>query len=93
MDLATDDQRAWALAPSLVLVRADGVLAWTNPATGTTCRLDPDGEYAVLRRSGERTVPVVAGQVRVEDAERIAAAPDEEPARRAAAQAILAVDR
>ena len=90
MDLATDDQRAWALGPSLVLAREGDVLAWTNPDTGTSCRLEPDGAYVVLRQNG---VPVVAGQVRTEDAERIAAAPDEAAARRAAAHAILAVDR
>ena len=90
MDLATDDQRAAALGPSLVLTREGDVLTWTNPATGTSCRLETDGAYAVRRQGG---VPVVAGQVRSEDAERIAAAPDDAAARRAAAHAILVVDR
>ena len=38
MDLTTDDHRAWALAPHLVLVgAAAGSIEWMNPETGTAC--------------------------------------------------------
>ena len=64
MDLTTDDDRAWALAPHLVLVRASpGSIEWMNPETGTTCQLDSQGDYVVLRKVGDRIMPVVAGQI------------------------------
>ena len=64
-----------------------------NPETGTTCRLDPEGEYVVLRRVGDRIVPVVAGQILHDEAASLFEDPDVGArARRAAAHAIVAVD-
>jgi hypothetical protein len=97
MDLSTDDHRAWALAPHLVLVdeaTADegGETVWLNPETGTTCHLEASGEYVVMRRRGERYAPVVAGRVPPEDADTVLADPEAVRARRAVAHAIVAVD-
>ena len=92
MDLATDDQRAWHLAPHLVLLDRESDLAWLNPETGTTCVLEPDGDYVVLRRNGERYAPVVAGQLASADAHTLRSDPDGVLTRRAVAHAIVAVD-
>ncbi len=93
MDLTTNDQRAWALAPHLVLVGSSaGSVEWMNPETGTTCRLDPQGEYVVLRRVGDRIMPVVAGQILHDEAASLFEEPESVRARRAAAHAIVAVD-
>jgi hypothetical protein len=93
MDLTTDDPRAWSLAPHLVLVSqsADEV-SWLNPETGTTVVLEPTGEYVVMRRSGARYAPVVAGQVPADDAKALRTDPDGVRTRRAVAHAIVAVD-
>jgi len=93
VDVTTDDQRAWTLAPHLVLVGASaGSVEWMNPETGTTCQLDPQGEYVVLRKVGGRIVPVVAGQILHDEAASIFEDPESVRARRAAAHAIVAVD-
>lgn len=93
MDPSTDDQRAWTLAPHLVVVSASPeVVSWLAPETGTTCQLEANGDYVVLRRVGERVTPVVAGQLLVEQAAAICADPDSVTSRRAAAHAIVAVD-
>jgi hypothetical protein len=93
VDLTTDDRRAWTLAPHLVLVGASaGSIEWMNPETGTTCQLDADGEYVVLRRVGDRITPVVAGQILRDSAASLFEDPDSVRARRAAAHAIVAVD-
>jgi hypothetical protein len=93
VDLRTNDQRAWHLAPHLVLVGAsDESVEWMNPETGTTCQLDPHGEYLVLRRLGNRIVPVVAGQILHDEAASLFEDPESVRARRAAAHAIVAVD-
>jgi hypothetical protein len=93
MDLTTDDPRAWSLAPHLVLVTegADEV-SWLNPETGTTVTLEPSGEYVVMRRTGARYAPVVAGHVPADDAETLRTDPDGLRSRRAVAHAIVAVD-
>ena len=93
MDLATKDQRAWTLAPHLVVVGASpGSVEWMNPETGTTCQVHPRGEYVVLRRIGDRVTPVVGGQILVDEAASLFDDPDSVRARRAAAHAIVAVD-
>jgi hypothetical protein len=92
VDLATEDQRAWRLAPHLVLLDQGSDTVWLNPETGTTCLLEPNGEYVVMRRSGTRYAPVVAGQVPAADAVQLREAPDSVRSRRAVAQAIVAVD-
>jgi hypothetical protein len=93
VDLTTDDQRAWALAPHLVLVGASAdSVEWMNPETGTTCQLDPEGEYVVLRRVRDHVTPVVAGQILRDSAAAIFGAPESVRARRAAAHSIVAVD-
>jgi hypothetical protein len=63
-----------------------------NPETGTTCQLDPNGDYVVLRRVGDRITPVVAGQVLPDEAAGLLEDPESVSARRAAAHAIVAVD-
>lgn len=93
MDLGTEDQRAWTLAPHLVLVDHGPETIWLNPETGTTCLLEPNGEYVVMRRTGERYAPVVAGQVGADDTALLRGEPDGVKARRAVAHAIVAVDR
>lgn len=94
MDLTTTDERAWSLAPSLLLSGGSPhAQAWTNPATGTACVLEPSGAYVVLRRAGERLTPVVAGEVLRAAASALLASPDATASRRAAAHAIVAVDR
>lgn len=93
MDLTTDDQRAWALAPHLVVVGVtESSIEWMNPETGTICRLEPDGGYAVLRRVKDRFRPVVAGQILLHEADQLREEPDAVRSRRAAAHAIVAVD-
>jgi hypothetical protein len=93
VDLTTDDQRAWTLAPHLVVVGASAVsVEWMDPETGITCRVDPRGEYAVLRRVGDRVAPVVAGQILPDEAASLFADPESVRARRAAAHAIVAAD-
>ena len=93
MDLTTNDQRGWTLAPHLVVVGASaGSVEWMNPETGTTCQVDPLGKYAVLRRVGDRVLPVVAGQILADEAKALFHDPDSVRARRAAAHAIVAVD-
>ena len=94
MDLATDDPRAWTLAPHLVLVGASSdAVQWMNPETGTTCEVHPLGEYVVLRRVGDRVAPVVGGQILADEAAALFDDPDSVRARRAAAHAIVAVDQ
>ena len=93
MDLTTDDNRAWALAPHLVLVGASaGTIEWMNLETGTTCQLDSQGDFVVLRKVGDRIVPVVAGQILHDAAASLFEDPESVRARRAAAHAIVAVD-
>lgn len=93
MDLGTDDHRAWNLAPHLVAVGASArSIEWMNPETGTTCQVDPTGEYVVLRRVNDRVTPVVAGQILPDEATSLFHDPDSVAARRAAAHAIVAVD-
>jgi len=93
VDLGTDDHRAWSLAPHLVVVGAStGSIEWMNPETGTTCQVDPAGEYVVLRRVNDRVTPVVAGQILPDEADALFKDPDSVAARRAAAHAIVAVD-
>ena len=93
MDLTTDDARAWALAPHLVLVGVStGSIEWMNPETGTTCQLGSQGDYVVLRRIGDRIVPVVTGQILHDAAASLFEDPESVRARRAAAHAIVAVD-
>ncbi len=93
MDLTTVDSRAWALAPHLVLVGAShGSIEWMNPETGTTCQLDAQGDYVVLRKVGDRVTPVVAGQILHDAAASVFEDPESVRARRAAAHAIVAVD-
>jgi hypothetical protein len=93
VDLRTDDHRAWSLAPHLVVVGASaGSVGWMNPETGTTCRLDSQGEYVVLRKVGDRIMPVVAGQILRDAAASLFEDPESVRARRAAAHAIVAVD-
>lgn len=93
MDLRTDDQRAWRLAPHLVLLDRDSDLAWLDPETGTTCVLEPDDDYVVLRRTGDRYAPVGTGRLACDDARCLREDPDGVRARRAVAHAIVAVDR
>ena len=94
MDLTTDDQRAWALAPHLVLVGATaGSIEWMNPETGTTCQLDSQGDFVVLRKVGDRIMPVVAGQILRDAAASVFEDPESVRSRRAAAHAIVAVDQ
>ena len=93
MDLTTEDNRAWALAPHLVLIGASaGSVEWMNPETGTTCQLDSQGDYVVLRKVGGRITPVVAGQILRDAAASLFDDPESVRARRAAAHAIVAVD-
>jgi len=93
VDLTTDDARAWALAPHLVLVGVStGSIEWMNPETGTTCQLGSQGDYVVLRRIGDRIVPVVTGQILHDAAASLFEDPESVRARRAAAHAIVAVD-
>jgi hypothetical protein len=93
VDLSTNDHRAWTLAPHLVVVGASaGSVEWMNPETGTTCQVDPTGEYVVLRRVNERVTPVVAGQILPDEAVALFKDPESVEARRAAAHAIVAVD-
>ena len=94
MDLSTDDQRAWTLAPHLVVLGASGSsVEWMNPETGTTCQVHPLGEYVVLRRVGDRVTPVVGGQILADEAAALFDDPESVRARRAAAHAIVAVDQ
>ena len=69
-----------------------GSIEWMNPETGTTCQVDPPGEYVVLRRVGDRITPVVAGQILPDEAASLFDDPESVRARRAAAHAIVAVD-
>jgi hypothetical protein len=93
MDARTEDQRAWALAPHLVVMTVgDDAVSWLNPGTGTTCQLDAEGDYVVLRRVADRVAPVVAGTIPLADAASLVGDPDAVGARRAAAHAIVAVD-
>jgi len=93
VDLTTDDERAWALAPHLVLVGVSPrSIEWMNPETGTTCQLDAQGDYVVLRKVGDRIMPVVAGQILSDAAASLFEDPESVRARRAAAHAIVAVD-
>jgi hypothetical protein len=93
VDLKTEDQRAWALAPHLVLVGSSAsTVEWMNPETGTTCQLDLEGEYVVLRRVRDRVTPVVGGQILRDSAAAIFEDPESVRSRRAAAHAIVAVD-
>jgi hypothetical protein len=93
VDLTTGDHRAWTLAPHLVLVGSSvSSVEWMNPETGTTCQLDPQGDYLVLRRVGDRVLPVVAGQILPDAAASLFEDPESVRARRAAAHAIVAVD-
>jgi hypothetical protein len=92
VDLMTDDLRAWTLAPHLVVVGSSAVsVDWMDTETGTTCHVDRQGEYAVLRRVGARVAPVETGQIPVRGAVSLVADPESVHARRAAADAILAV--
>jgi hypothetical protein len=94
VDLTTDDSRAWALAPHLVLVGSSaGSIEWMNPETGTTCQLDSKGDYVVLRKVGDRVMPVVAGQILRDAVASLFEDPESVRARRAAAHAIVAVDQ
>jgi hypothetical protein len=93
VDVTTDDSRAWALAPHLVLVGAStGSIERMDPETGATCQLDSRGDYVVLRKVGDRIVPVVTGQILHDAAASLFEEPESVRARRAAAHAIVAVD-
>lgn len=93
MDVSTNDQRAWTLAPHLVVVRTSAAaIGWMNPETGTTCQVEADGEYVVLRRVDSRVTPVVAGRIGPDEAVSMFEDPEAVDARRAAAHAIVAVD-
>ncbi len=93
MDLTTNDQRAWNLAPHLVVVGASaGSVEWMNPETGTTCQVDPLGEYVVLRRVGDRVPPSWPARSSLDEATALVHDPESVRARRAAAHAIVAVD-
>jgi hypothetical protein len=93
VDVTTTDQRAWRLAPHLVLVGASSTtVEWVNPETGTACQLEASGDFVVLRRVGERIAPVVTGQILPDEAASILEDPESVRARRAAAHAIVAVD-
>jgi hypothetical protein len=93
MDLNTTDARAWELAPQLrVSAEGSDVVSWINPATGTICRLERTGEYEIWHRVEMIVKPAVMSQVLTVEADLLLRNPYSEAARRAAAQAIVAVD-
>jgi hypothetical protein len=93
LDLSTTDARAWALAPQLeVTLIGRDFTVWTNPGTGSTCRLELTGDYEVSRIMGHIPKPVVLGQVSAGDALAMISAPHDEVTLRAIAHAIVAVD-
>ena len=93
LDLSTTDERAWALAPQLVvtLIGRDFTV-WVNPETGTSCRLESSGDYEVSRLVRQVSKPAVLGQVSAADALTMMREPHGERTLRAAAHAITAVD-
>jgi hypothetical protein len=93
VDLSTTDERAWALAPQLVvsLIGRDFTV-WVNPATGSSCRLETTGDYEVRRMVHHIPKPVVLGQVSPADALTMMAEPHSEATLRAVAHAIVAVE-
>lgn len=93
MDLSTTDERAWALAPQLVvsLIGRDFTV-WINPETGSSCRLEATGDYEVSRMIGHIPKPVVLGQVAAADALTMMNDPHSDTTMRAIAHAIVAVE-
>lgn len=93
LDLSTTDERAWALAPRLVvsLIGRDFTV-WLNPETGSTCRLEASGDYEVSKVVRHVPKPVVLGQVAAADALTMMSDPHSETTLRAIAHAIVAVE-
>ena len=93
MDLSTTDERAWTLAPQLVvsLIGRDFTV-WVNPQTGASCRLEASGDYEVSKLIRNIPKPVVLGQVSAADASTMMADPHSEATLRAIAHAIVAVE-
>lgn len=93
MDLSTTDERAFALAPQLLvsLIGRDFTV-WVNPATGSSCRLEASGDYEVSKLIRHVPKPVVLGQVAATDALAMITNPHSEPTLRAVAHAIVAVE-
>jgi hypothetical protein len=93
MDLRTKDQRAWDLAPRLTIApESIDVVSWVNPATGTVCRLERTGDYEIWHKVHMVMQAAVVSRLPQDEAEQLLRNPWSEGARRAAAQAILAVD-
>jgi hypothetical protein len=93
VDLQTQDERAWKLAPALhVSLIGRDFTVWVNPATGTSCRVELSGDYEVTRLVRQVSRPTVLGQVPAADAERMITEPHAEPTLRAVAHAIVAID-
>ena len=93
LDLSTTDERAWALAPQLVVSLIGGdFTVWVNPATGSTCRLEASGDYEVSKVIGHVPKPVVLGQVAASDALVMMNEPHSDTTMRAIAHAIVAVE-
>lgn len=93
MDLSTTDERAWALAPQLVvsLIGRDFTV-WVNPQTGSSCRLEATGDYEVSKLIRRIPKPVVLGQVGAPEALAMMTNPHSEVTLRAVAHAIVAVE-
>lgn len=93
VDLSTTDERAWALAPQLVvsLIGRDFTV-WVNPETGSSCRLEATGDYEVSKVVRHIPKPVVLGQVAAADALTMMSDPHSDTTLRAVAHAIVAVE-
>jgi hypothetical protein len=93
LDLSTTDERAWALAPQLVvsLIGRDFTV-WVNPETGSSCRLEATGDYEVSKLIHRIPKPIVLGQVAAADALEMIINPHSEATLRAVAHAIVAVE-
>ncbi len=93
MDLSTTDERAWALAPQLMvsLIGRDFTV-WVNPETGSSCRLEATGDYEVSRLVHHVPKPVVLGQVPASEALAMMSDPHSQTTLRAIAHALVAVE-
>ena len=93
LDITTTDERAWALAPQLMvsLIGRDFTV-WVNPETGSSCRLEAAGDYEVTKLIRNIPKPVVLGQVAAADALAMITNPHSDETLRAVAHAIVAVE-
>jgi hypothetical protein len=93
MDVNTSDERAHDLACRLdISAQSLDTATWINPVSGTICMLEQTGDYEVWHRERQVLKPVVVGRIAEHEARRLLRNPYAAEARRAAANAIVAVD-